>query len=157
MTTTSPASCEATIRDLVRAFETCTLPRERWNHAAHLTVALWYLKHYGRPEATRLMREGIQRYNGQIGSRVAYHETITLAWLAIIQRFLQHADRGQPIAELTAAMTAALSNKHMLYFFYSHERLMSEAARHGWLPPDLQPIDNEKTRTATVRVANSGG
>ncbi len=36
---------------LVRRFEDCTLPREEWTHAAHLTVALWHLLQFDWPEA----------------------------------------------------------------------------------------------------------
>ena len=34
---------EDEIEALVTAFNDCTLSRNEWNHAAHLTVALWYL------------------------------------------------------------------------------------------------------------------
>src|SRR5262245_50708667 len=51
------------ITDLVRAFESCTLDRDLWTHHAHMTLALWYLIRRPRKEATRLIREGIKRYN----------------------------------------------------------------------------------------------
>lgn len=39
------------INNLITSFEDCTLPRCQWTHAAHLTVALWYLTQYEVKEA----------------------------------------------------------------------------------------------------------
>lgn len=129
------------IAALVRAFEDCSLPRAHWDHAAHLTVALWYLKHHAVDEATARMRSGIQRYNHANGNGIAYHETMTLAWLALIRRYLIHCDRGQKLEELAERLVDSLCNKNLLLFFYSRQRLLSEEARQHWLPPDLRPIE----------------
>ena len=67
------------LESLVRRFEDCTLPREAWTHRAHLSVAVWYLFHFSRAEATERIRTGIQRYNASQGNSTGYHETITLA------------------------------------------------------------------------------
>ena len=56
-------------------------------------MALWYLRRHNRDEATRLIRDGIQRYNERQGNLTGYHETITLAWVAVIERFLAVRDR----------------------------------------------------------------
>jgi len=129
------------IEALVRSFEDTTLPRECWDHAAHLTVALWYLKHHPVEEATRRMREGIQRYNHAVHNDIAYHETLTLAWLALIRRFQGHFDRGQRLEELAARMIDGLCDKQLLFHFYSRERLLSDDARQRWVAPDLHPLD----------------
>jgi hypothetical protein len=76
------------IPGLVTAFEGCTLPKTRWTHSAHLTVAHHYLWHHSREEATRRMRGSIQRYNASQDNPTGYHETITLGWLAILAREL---------------------------------------------------------------------
>src|ERR1043165_5805414 len=44
--------------ELLRRFEDCTLPREEWTHAAHLTVALWHLLQFDWPEACARVRAG---------------------------------------------------------------------------------------------------
>ena len=51
------------IESFIRAFEDCSLPKSEWTHTRHLVMALWYLRRHRREEATRLIREGIQRYN----------------------------------------------------------------------------------------------
>src|SRR4051794_30687807 len=95
---------DAEIEVLVRAFERCTLPKAEWTHAEHLTVALWYLRHQPRGEATGRIREGIRRLNLSHGNATGYHETITLAWVAVIARFLAEHDQGQPLSTLAGAL-----------------------------------------------------
>ncbi len=133
---------DAEIEGLVRGFEDCTLPKARWTHHAHLTVALWYLRRHPRAEAERRMRDGICRYNHSVGgSPTAYHETITLAWLAVIGRFLGAADAERSDAELTRQLVAACGDKDHLLRYYSRAALFSEDARQRWVPPDLRAID----------------
>src|SRR4051812_272775 len=92
------------IEDLIRAFEGCTLPKADWTHREHLPVALWYLRHRPRGEATDRMREGIRRFNLSHGNATGYHETITLAWVAVIARFLAEHDQGRPLSALVGAL-----------------------------------------------------
>ena len=133
---------DAAITALVRAFEDCSLPKADWTHSAHLTVALTYLRRFGREEATRRMRSGLQRYNGCVGTTgLGYHETITLAWVAVVADFLLRHDCRQPLAELARDLVAACGDKHFLRRYYSDGVLLSEAARRDWVPPDRRPFD----------------
>lgn len=124
------------IEALVRAFEECTLPHAAWTHREHLTVALWYLRRHGRDEAMRRMRSGILRFNGHYGRLSGYHETITLAWMAVIADFLSGRDEGQSIADLTKDLIEVCGDKEYLLRYYSRDVLMCHAARHGWVEPD---------------------
>ncbi len=81
------------IESFMRAFEDGSLSRSEWTHSRHLVMALWYLRRHNRDEATRLIRDGIQRHNERQGNLTGYHETITLAWVAVIERFLGVRDR----------------------------------------------------------------
>jgi hypothetical protein len=136
---------EDEIERLVREFEACALPGERWTHEAHLTVALWYLMRHTDAEATRLIREGIQRYNLSRGVEMTkdsgYHETITLFYIRAIRRFLTRADETQTLAELLANLIEACGSKNFPFEYYSRERLLSWDARTSWLEPDLKPLD----------------
>lgn len=132
---------DAEITELVQAFESCTLPRAEWKHAAHLTVALWYLRRLPRAEATDRLRRGIQRYNACQGNGVGYHETITLAWIAVVTRFLADCDFGQSQAALTLGLLERCGDKLYLQRFYSRGVLMSDEARRTWVPPDLAPFE----------------
>ncbi len=129
------------IESLIGAFEACTLPASEWTHEKHLIVALWYLIRQPREEATCRIREGIQRYNLSKGNATGYHETITLAWIAVIANFLAARDRQQPIDDLAEDLLAACDARDYLLRFYSRDRLFSPEARHHWVEPDLQPLE----------------
>jgi hypothetical protein len=128
---------DAAIDELVRAFEACTLPKARWTHQAHLATALWYLRRLPRDEATPIIRRNIQKYNLSAGgSPDGYHETITLAWIAVITQFLQAHDHGQSQAELTQLLIKECCDKDYLLRWWSKEVLLSEGARRGWVDGD---------------------
>jgi hypothetical protein len=136
---------DAGIEALVRSFEDGSLPRSDWTHQAHLTVALWSLRRFPRDEATRWIRERIKAYNARHGNGSGYHETITLAWVAVVARFLAEHDHGQPLPALTAALREACGGRDHLLSYYSEDVLMSDQARRTWVPPDLQPIEASGT------------
>jgi hypothetical protein len=129
------------IRRLVGAFEDCTLPKADWTHREHLTVAAWYLRHHEYAEAVQLMRRCIERFNAAKGSAMGYHETITLAWMTIIAAFIKARSSAESIAELVRELVAQCGQRDYLLKHYSRDRLFSDAARHGWLPPDLTPLE----------------
>src|ERR671928_1795908 len=114
---------------LVRRFDDCTLPREEWTHAAHLTVALWRLLQYDWAEAVPRVRLGIQRYNASHGIRTTptggYHETLTLFWMRRVRTFLEDGrnEARSLVAlanDLAASAAASLPLEH-----YTRERLFS--------------------------------
>jgi hypothetical protein len=132
------------IEELVRGFETCTLPHSRWTHRAHLTVALWYLAQGSEKEATERMRDGILRLNQAHGvpttKERGYHETITLFWLWLIGRDAAKA-AGSSIVELANTIAHRYSNSRLPFEYYSRDLLMSWEARTRWVEPDLKPLN----------------
>jgi hypothetical protein len=133
------------ILSLVRRFEDCTLPREEWTHAAHLTVALWHLLQFDWPEAVARVRRSIKRYNAAHGIHATptggYHETLTIFWLHAVRTYLE-AERNEARAlvrlanELAATADRSLPLKH-----YTRELLFSPEARAAWVEPDLKLLD----------------
>ena len=135
----------AEVLALVEAFETARLPRESWDHRAHLCVALWYLHHHPEQEATRRMICGIQRYNHAQGIRRTptggYHETLTVFWLAAVRTFLRAQPRSAGVLDLANALIDGLGQRRALPLeFYSEARLWSREARWHWVEPDLKPL-----------------
>jgi hypothetical protein len=137
---TRPNVTDAYIESFMLASEHGSLSRSEWTHSRHLVMALWYLSGHNRDEATRLIREGIQRYNERQGNFTGYHETITLAWVAVIERFLGGIDLDVPLSVLARELLSQCGDKNYLLRFYSKERLFSDEARHRWVPPDLAAI-----------------
>jgi hypothetical protein len=154
---------DAEIEALVRSFERATLPKREWTHREHLIVALWYLLHHPRGEATGRIRDGIQNLNRAHGNSRGYHETITLAWVAVITGFLDEHGRDRPVSALAGALLEACGERSFLFRFYSRPTLMSDRARHAWVPPDLRPIEpagppaHEVDPSPTVEHRTVGG
>jgi len=132
------------IERLIREFESGALPRDQWDHKAHLTVACWYLVCYPEPEATRRIREGIQRYNKAVGivttRENGYHETITMFWINIVKSFLSATTLECSLVGLINNLTDRYVNKHQPFEYYSRDLLMSWEARLNWVEPDLKPL-----------------
>jgi hypothetical protein len=131
--------------ELLRRFEDCTLPREEWTHAAHLTVALWHLLQFDWPEAVARVRAGIKRYNAAHGivetPTGGYHETLTIFWLRAVRAYLD-AERNEARALVHLANElAATHDKALPLSYYTRERLFSPEARAAWVEPDLRPLD----------------
>ncbi len=129
------------IESFIRAFEDGSLTKAEWTHSRHLVMALWYLRRHKRDEATRLIRDGIQRHNERQSNLTGYHETITLAWVAVIERFLRGVDPGATLSALAAELLVQCGDKDHLLRYYSRERLFSDEARARWVAPDLAAID----------------
>jgi hypothetical protein len=126
------------IESFIRSFEDGSLPGSEWTHGKHLVMALYYLQRHPRGEATGRIKEGIRRYNESRGNRTGYHETITLAWIAVIGRFLADRDRDRslPVSLLAEALLKECGTKDYLLRFYSRDVLLSDEARRRWVPPD---------------------
>ena len=133
------------ILSLVREFEDCTLARERWTHAAHLTVALWHLLQYDWPEAVARVRRGIKRYNAAHGVRQTptggYHETLTLFWMRRVRAFLEDGRNEARSLFALANDLAASADASLPLEHYTRARLFSPEARARWVEPDLKPLD----------------
>lgn len=137
----------AEIGELVEAFERCTLPRERWTHAAFLTVALWYLYINPPSDARRLMRNSLKRYDFQndIAAVEAngYNETLAVFWLGAVNGFLQRYANAFSLLELTNRLIEHFDDGNLPLYFYSREQLFSVRAKNVWVKPD-KFINNQK-------------
>jgi hypothetical protein len=105
-----------------RAFERGDIAGADFHHAAHLRLALAYLEESTSvDEAAERMASSLKRFATALGHPEKYHHTITLFWIRMVARLL---DKKLPLA------------------YYSRERLWSDAARTGWLEPDLHTVDD---------------
>jgi hypothetical protein len=143
---------EPYIESFIRAFEDGSLSKSEWTHSRHLVMALWYLRHHNRDEATSLIRDGIQRFNERQGNLTGYHETITLAWVAVIDQFLSVRDLDVPVSVLAGDLLRQCGDKNYLLRFYSKKRLFSDEARVRWVPPDLAEIGERELVGRNLRT-----
>lgn len=128
------------IEGVARAMMACTLPKERWTHAAHFASALWLLRDRG-DAAYAEMPGLIRAYNESVGGRntdtEGYHETITQASLHMAARALQGAPLHVVLAEL---MAGPCGQSGWIFDHWTKDVLMSPEARRRWTPPDVQSL-----------------
>lgn len=126
---------------LVKAFETRTLTKAEWTHAAHLTVALYYCLKYPFPVARNLMRDGIYWLNDTHGTlnteTSGYHETLTFFWLMKVAVFFR-GNHCENLAKLANKLIEVCGNTKLPLQFYSRELLFSPAARMSYIKPDVR-------------------
>ena len=84
-----------TDEEFLAVLERCELAAEAFTHAAHLRAGYLCLRAGGFDAALGRMRSAIQRYAAHLGKPDKYHETITVAYLALIhQRLSEGGDAG---------------------------------------------------------------
>jgi hypothetical protein len=130
-----------TDEEFLRAFEECQLPGGQWTHAAHVRLAWLYLRQGGYAETLPRIRAGIRRYNASQNKPVAYHETITQAFLRLIHARLSDNGHAATFAAFCAHNPDLLERGHPLLFrYYRRETLLSDSARAGFVEPDLEAL-----------------
>jgi hypothetical protein len=133
------------LEDLVGRFLARTVPKEEWTHQAHIAVGTWHVHRYGVDGALVRLREGIRGLNdvhGTVNSDTGgYHETITRAYLVLIERGLAALPASNFLdASVRALLNSSLAAKDALMAYYTRGVLMSVAARRGWVEPDRSPL-----------------
>jgi hypothetical protein len=134
----SPFASDVEVAELVRLFESCELPGDRWTHRAHLAVAATYLRRYPLNEATDRARTHIRRYNESRGNHTGYHETITVLFMRLVACQLQSDPPA--LFEFVNALAARFP-MDWLQGYYSKNRLWSDEARAAFVGPDVRPLD----------------
>jgi hypothetical protein len=127
---------------LVKDFETGTLPKESWTHVAHIIVGVSYCLNFPLPEAVRKIRANIKAYNERVGGlntdHSGYHETITLFYMKTIAGYLVTTGFSTLTQELLSQLQhQPFLDKNYPLQFYSRECLMSPESRKKWMVPDI--------------------
>ncbi len=127
--------------EFLEAFEECRIPKEFWTHEAHVRMAWLYLRRRPLDEVIPFVRLAIQRYNASLGNTEGYHETITLAYLILIDARIDRGSSEQTFAAFSRAFPSLLDrNLSVLLEHHSHDLLFSSEAIRGFVEPDLVPL-----------------
>jgi hypothetical protein len=136
---------EGEIDEFIGAFESGTLPKERWTHAAHLLTGACYVHELGEAAAIDTMRSRVSQYNEAVGGKntatSGYHETITIAWIKLLTGLLREAG---PIARAEFAALAVrrfADDRAIFARYYDFDLTASVLARRSWVPPNLGSFD----------------
>ena len=76
--------------ELVRQFDAALLPKEAFRHREHVRAAFLYLSRYpDLAEAALHFRRALKRFAAAHGVPGLFHETLTWAWLVLINQRMQ--------------------------------------------------------------------
>src|ERR1700740_1844637 len=126
--------------ELLRQFEDCSLPLDRFRHRVHIQIAFLYLRKYPALDVLRRFPEALKRYADAHGKTGLYHETITWAYILLIQERMQRAPQVQTWEEFAATNEDLLTwSGTILKQYYRNETLSSDLARKIFLFPDKAP------------------
>ncbi len=118
--------------DFLAALEGDALPAGSFDHAAHVRAAYLYLRRRGFIDGMATFRASLRRYAERHGAAAKYHETITVAFLAVIHERLHEAPPGSGWPEF-AARNPDLFDRAFLHRYYRPETLASARARAVFL------------------------
>ena len=119
-----------------------TLAKTEWTHEAHLAATMYLLLERPDVDIDKELPDLIRRFNESVGGvnsdSEGYHDTITRSYLHGVRLFLAEADRSEPLYELVnALLLSPMGRRDWPLRFWSKDRLMSVAARRGFVPPDF--------------------
>ncbi len=119
--------------DFLEAFRTGALPLADFDHRAHVRAGYLYVSRHGLGLAIARFGRDLRGFAEAHGKSGLYHETITVAFLALInERIATGGDRGW---EAFAAANPDLLERNSLAPFYAPEELASPEARRVFLLP----------------------
>lgn len=122
--------------ELYDLFTSTALPADQFHHEQHVRVAWLFIRRHGMPGALGEFSEAIKRFAAAKGAHGLYHETITWAFLLILNE-RQARQPASTWAEFARANADLLLWKpSILDRYYSKELLISDEARRSFVMPD---------------------
>jgi len=119
------------------AFESATLPESCFHHKDHVRAAFLLLRDVSPAEALVRFTEALKRFAASLGKARLYHETITWAYLLLINERMERSGRAGRWEEFAESNADLLSWKpSILDAYYREETLRSDLARAVFVLPD---------------------
>jgi hypothetical protein len=124
--------------ELIASLEDGSLPESEFRHRNHVRAAYTYLRNASFTEAIDRMSQALRRYAALHGKAHLYHETITIAFLALINERIERSGAGGSWEGFAAANTDLL-DKRLLSHYYRSETLQSPIARKVFVMGEFSP------------------
>ena len=122
---------------LVRSFEAGQAPSGGFHHREHVRVAWCYLRQHTLAGALARFSAGLRRFATANGKPDLYHETITTAYVLLINERLDGAARSLAWDAFAGRNPDLLLWKpSVLDRYYRPETLSSDRARRTFVLPD---------------------
>jgi hypothetical protein len=132
--------------ELLEALEDCRLAPELFGHREHVRAAFLYLERLPFGAAIDRMRTTLQRYTAFLGRADKYHETLTVAFMCLVNA---HRQRGA-YADWPefAHLNPELFDSRLLRQYYDPATLASPQARTTFVLEKLRsPVPDRLTTT----------
>ncbi|AKF87413.1 hypothetical protein MFUL124B02_42460 [Myxococcus fulvus 124B02] len=130
------------------AVASATYPGERFGHREHLRLAWCCLREeQGFDRGLQRVRALIQGYAAALGATGKYHETLTRAWMELVQVGMERAPEARSLEQLLEA-NPHLTDAKLLSRHYQKQTLDSAEARTAWVAPDVSPLRPPEVRGA---------
>ncbi len=124
-------------REFLAAFEAGTLPEDQFQHRDHVRAAWLFLQEAPPASALARFSSALRRFAARLGKADRYHETITWAYLLLINERMERTGRGKNWPEFAEANADLLTwRETVLRGYYREETLRSDLARRVFLLPD---------------------
>jgi hypothetical protein len=124
-------------RHFLTAFETGTLPEESFHHSDHVRAAWLLLREESPAAALDRFSSALKRFAAAKGKTRLYHETITWAYVLLINERLQRGGRSLDWEGFASANPDLLTwRPSVLDRYYTPETLGSDLARRAFVLPD---------------------
>lgn len=122
---------------LIADLEAGTLSPDQFHHADHVHAAWIYLSRYPALEAIDRFCNSLRNFAAGLGKPDRYHETITWAYLLLVNERRQCQGCGESWDAFAAANPDLLDWQNpILHRYYRKETLDSALARRVFLMPD---------------------
>jgi hypothetical protein len=122
--------------ELIDGFERCTLPNTSFHHPDHVHIVWSYLRQMALSAAMDRFRDALKRFAAHNGKPGLYHETITCAYVVLVNERMQ-------IHPEVSWEDFCLANPDILTWrpsvldrYYRAETLESDLARRVFILPD---------------------
>jgi len=127
---------------LIRSFESGQAPPGGFHHREHVRVAWWYLHQHALADALARFSAGLRRFAAANGKPDLYHETITTAYVLLINERLDGTARTLAWETFAGRNPDLLSwRPSVLDRYYHLDTLKSERARRTFVLPDRLAAD----------------
>ena len=106
---------EEEIEAVVRGFEGCTTEKGAFTHLDHLTVAVWYLRHFNEVEALNQMRTGLLRFLAHHDvPQGKYKEGLTVSWMNLTRKTLAELPSSWSLVDATNVLLERLGKSDLV-------------------------------------------
>jgi hypothetical protein len=130
--------------DLLASFEAGTLDPAAFHHQDHIRLAWAHLRHYPLPVAIQRVGDGLRELARRAGKPDRYHETITWAFLVLINERMERGGRELAWEAFERRNPDLFRwSPSVLSAYYPPEVLGSELARRVFVLPAGQAAKSD--------------